>query len=91
MFLELVQRKNIHLETLFIDKERNMLTLSRWGKDNCEKGYRHTSPCLQKSVSVTVEWRESMENTLQTVAELMEIAAITAPKGAGKNFVVTKS
>ena len=31
-----------------------------------------------------------MENTLQTVAELMEIAAITAPKGAGKNFVVTK-
>ncbi len=25
-----------------------------------------------------------MENTLQTVAELMEIAAITAPKGGGK-------
>lgn len=31
-----------------------------------------------------------MENTLRTVAELMEVAAITAPKGAGKNFVVTK-
>lgn len=31
-----------------------------------------------------------MENTLRTVAELMEIAAITAPKGGGKNFVVTK-
>lgn len=31
-----------------------------------------------------------MEKSLQTVAELMEIAAITAPKGAGKNFIVTK-
>ena len=31
-----------------------------------------------------------MTNVLQTVAELMEIAAITAPKSAGKNYVVTK-
>ncbi|GAK60483.1 hypothetical protein U27_00380 [Candidatus Vecturithrix granuli] len=31
-----------------------------------------------------------MGNALRTVAEFMEIAAITAPKGGGKNFVVTK-
>ena len=31
-----------------------------------------------------------MSNVLQTVAELMEIAAVTAPKSGGKNFVVTK-
>ena len=31
-----------------------------------------------------------MGNIMHTVAELMEIAAITAPKSAGKNFVVTK-
>ncbi|MFW5843977.1 MAG: ferredoxin domain-containing protein [Spirochaetota bacterium] len=29
-------------------------------------------------------------NSLQTVAEMMEIAATTAPKAVGKNFVVTK-
>jgi uncharacterized ferredoxin-like protein len=31
-----------------------------------------------------------MGTVMQTVAELMEIAAITAPKSAGKDFVVTK-
>jgi uncharacterized ferredoxin-like protein len=31
-----------------------------------------------------------MGNVLQTVAELMEISVITAPKALGKNFVVTK-
>lgn len=31
-----------------------------------------------------------MKPVMQTVAELMEISAITAPKAAGKNFVVTK-
>lgn len=29
-------------------------------------------------------------NSLQTVAEMMEIAATTAPKAVGKNFIVTK-
>ena len=31
-----------------------------------------------------------MSNVLQTVAELMEISAITAPKAAGKDYLVTK-
>jgi uncharacterized ferredoxin-like protein len=31
-----------------------------------------------------------MGNIAQTVAELMEISAITAPKGVGMNFIVTK-
>ena len=31
-----------------------------------------------------------MNNVLQTVVELMEISAVTAPKSGGKNFVVTK-
>lgn len=30
-------------------------------------------------------------DALKTVADLMEVAAITAPKGTGKNFVVTKT
>ena len=33
---------------------------------------------------------DTMSKVAQTVAELMEISAITAPKGAGKNFLVTK-
>lgn len=31
-----------------------------------------------------------MESTLKLVAELMELSAITAPKAAGKNYIVTK-
>ena len=31
-----------------------------------------------------------MSNVVQTVAELMEISAVTAPKAVGKNFLVTK-
>ena len=31
-----------------------------------------------------------MKDVLQTVAELMEISAITAPKTAGKSYIVTK-
>jgi uncharacterized ferredoxin-like protein len=31
-----------------------------------------------------------MSKAVQTIAELMEISAITAPKGLGKNFLVTK-
>jgi uncharacterized ferredoxin-like protein len=31
-----------------------------------------------------------MGDVLQAVAELMEISAVTAPKSAGKNFIVTK-
>lgn len=33
---------------------------------------------------------EDSMHAIQTIAELMEIAAITAPKAAGANFVVTK-
>jgi uncharacterized ferredoxin-like protein len=31
-----------------------------------------------------------MSDLFQTIAELMEVSAVTAPKSAGKNFVVTK-
>jgi uncharacterized ferredoxin-like protein len=44
---------------------------------------------LAKLLSTTIK-EDEMGNILETITELMEISAITAPKSAGKNFVVTK-